>query len=479
MSQPQWLELLSIPLIAGIVGYATNKLAIKMLFRPYSPKWYTLGWQGIVPRSRAKLAELIGNMVAKKLLSPNDIALSFKNKIVTNNIQKFIENKLKNITFSDIDKALSLVNLEKLALDNKSFIDSYGQSLIIKAIEPYLSRPIPTEKITKVLLENVDTENISQVISEHISAYMLNLQDSGERLEDILPQILLSKKALLSRILADKASVIIKSMGRSAAVKEAAAEKVIDFKNSFFANNGKMDFIKMGFINMVLDDETISNTVKRELPGIMDGLADDKNIRQKIYEKINEEIELFLNSTIKDLLTRLGEGSEREIKSLINNALNSQKFQKIIHQSLSSIISKFGLKYKDKSFNDALIVFGFDVSSIINKFSVVDFFILYGNSIKQIFYERVNTHLSGNAVGLATIITDKSINLLHENLPMVLENINISKTVEDKINAMSLAEVEDVLFSFMKSHFKWINRLGFILGFIIGAIQASFIYFTR
>lgn len=477
MLQPQWLDLLSIPLIAGIIGYVTNKLAIKMLFRPYFPKWYTFGWQGIVPRSRAKLAELIGNMVAKKLLSPHDIAQSVNNKTIIDNIKRFIENKLENISFFDVDKTLSLVDFEKLAVGNKTFIDNYVQGLIIEAVQPYLNRPIPTAKIAEILLDNVDTENLAKIISEQVLLYVMNLRDSGERLKDVLPQQLLSKKTQLARVLSDKTSTIIKSMGRSIAVKEAAAEKVIDFKNSFFSNNSKIDFLKLGFINMVLDDETIANAVKRELPGIMDGLADDDNVRQKIYEKINDEIDIFLNSPLKDLLTQWEDGSE--IKNLIYNELNSQKFQKIILQSLSSIISKFELKYGDKKLCDVLSIFGFNVHAIINGFSATDFFISNGNVVKQVFYERITTYISKNAAELAIVTTDKSVSLLHENLPMVLENINISKTVEAKINAMSLDEVEDVLFSFMKNHFTWINRLGFILGFIIGGIQALFIYLTR
>ena len=60
------INLITTPLVAGVVGYITNKLAIKMLFRPYKPKWYTLGWQGIVPKTRPMLADkitLFGNMI--------------------------------------------------------------------------------------------------------------------------------------------------------------------------------------------------------------------------------------------------------------------------------------------------------------------------------------------------------------------------------------------------------------------------------
>jgi len=55
--QQTWINIISIPLLAGFVGYITNYIAIKMLFRPYKKKWYTLGWQGVIPKNREKLAK--------------------------------------------------------------------------------------------------------------------------------------------------------------------------------------------------------------------------------------------------------------------------------------------------------------------------------------------------------------------------------------------------------------------------------------
>ena len=31
--------------LGAFIGYSTNFLAIRSLFRPFEPKWYTLGWR--------------------------------------------------------------------------------------------------------------------------------------------------------------------------------------------------------------------------------------------------------------------------------------------------------------------------------------------------------------------------------------------------------------------------------------------------
>ena len=62
------------PLLGAIIGYVTNRIAIKMLFRPLNPK-RLLGFRipltpGVIPRNRYDLARTIGRMVSEQLLSP-------------------------------------------------------------------------------------------------------------------------------------------------------------------------------------------------------------------------------------------------------------------------------------------------------------------------------------------------------------------------------------------------------------------------
>ena len=62
------------PLLGAIIGYVTNRIAIKMLFRPLNPK-RILGIRvpltpGVIPRNRFDLARTIATMVSEQLLSP-------------------------------------------------------------------------------------------------------------------------------------------------------------------------------------------------------------------------------------------------------------------------------------------------------------------------------------------------------------------------------------------------------------------------
>ncbi len=69
------------PLVGAAIGYVTNWIAVKMLFRPLYPK-YLGKWRlpftpGIIPRRKDALAQAIGKAVGEELLTKEDIRRAF------------------------------------------------------------------------------------------------------------------------------------------------------------------------------------------------------------------------------------------------------------------------------------------------------------------------------------------------------------------------------------------------------------------
>ena len=82
------------PLLGAIIGYGTNRLAIRMLFRPLEPKRF---WgrripftPGIIPKSRDELAASVGSIVAKDLLSPDALRKHLDNPDFRASLQSWI-----------------------------------------------------------------------------------------------------------------------------------------------------------------------------------------------------------------------------------------------------------------------------------------------------------------------------------------------------------------------------------------------------
>lgn len=68
------------PFLGGVIGYVTNTLAVKMLFRPIKPKRFLFfRFQGLVGRRQNDLAASIGDVVGEHLVRHEDLVQTFQN----------------------------------------------------------------------------------------------------------------------------------------------------------------------------------------------------------------------------------------------------------------------------------------------------------------------------------------------------------------------------------------------------------------
>lgn len=73
----QLLQLILPPIAGGVIGYFTNDIAIKMLFRPYQPRFlgaYQLPLTpGLIPRNQKRLAQRVADTIMGSLLTPAEL----------------------------------------------------------------------------------------------------------------------------------------------------------------------------------------------------------------------------------------------------------------------------------------------------------------------------------------------------------------------------------------------------------------------
>ena len=164
------------PLLGGIIGYITNDIAIRMLFRPHKAK-YLFGIKipftpGIIPKEKGRIASAIGGAISENLMS-KDVLEKYllSDKMITKirlSIDSFFETQKNNqetvreflahyITANDID----------------SLIRGLKEGLI--------------EQVSTKLGESNLGEQISEVVMEHVSS---KLRIEGLDLD--IPQMLKS-----------------------------------------------------------------------------------------------------------------------------------------------------------------------------------------------------------------------------------------------------------------------------------------------
>ncbi len=87
------------PITGGIIGYYTNDLAIKMLFRPYRP--VLIGDRrvpftpGLIPRNQERLAQRISDAILSSLLTPDELQKVAQRLLQTERMQSAIQWLLK------------------------------------------------------------------------------------------------------------------------------------------------------------------------------------------------------------------------------------------------------------------------------------------------------------------------------------------------------------------------------------------------
>lgn len=108
MRKMDLLNMISGPLIGSIIGYGTNYIAVKMLFRPLYPVKigkYTLPFTpGVIPKGKDRLAKALAVAVGEKLLTKEDLEETLLSTSMKEAVAKSIINSISR--FKDTDETI-------------------------------------------------------------------------------------------------------------------------------------------------------------------------------------------------------------------------------------------------------------------------------------------------------------------------------------------------------------------------------------
>src|SRR5262245_918503 len=83
------------PFVSALIGWLTNFIAIKMLFRPRHPRFvFGLLLQGVIPRRQRDLALKIGEVVEEELLKSEDLLNAIDTKELRGQLTAVVETRL-------------------------------------------------------------------------------------------------------------------------------------------------------------------------------------------------------------------------------------------------------------------------------------------------------------------------------------------------------------------------------------------------
>jgi len=170
------LELFILSLIGGFIGWITNLIAVKLLFRPLNPIRFPFGYkiQGVLPARKSELAVSIGAVVEKQLVNQDEILRSLINDkdihilktSIVENVIKILKDKLPGILHGFTDKTIKKQLDSFMEKDGDRYIREMLENVITNATQHLSVSQMVTEKIKALDLVSFEAMVIGVVKNE-------------------------------------------------------------------------------------------------------------------------------------------------------------------------------------------------------------------------------------------------------------------------------------------------------------------------
>ena len=177
-------DLLLPPVVGAVIGWLTNYVAIKLLFRPHVP-FSLLGYQvqGVIPKRRKEIARSMARTIEKELLSSDDLAKALSGLEWEKEIEKTVEEAVEH-RFSSRFLKLPVVGLVSESLK------SQVKYVLTKEIITHLDRKketlaarvkgsIDVKELLVNSIDKLDLKRFERLLTDFIARELKHLEYLG------------------------------------------------------------------------------------------------------------------------------------------------------------------------------------------------------------------------------------------------------------------------------------------------------------
>lgn len=295
------------PLLGGIIGYITNDIAIRMLFRPHKAKYvmevHIPFTPGIIPKEKGRIADAIGGVISENLMNKDVLERYLLSDDMVGKVRLSVEDFIK----------IQKYNPETV----KEFLGHYLSDDEIATISQNVNESITKQTYTKLSDASVG-EKVAHIAIDHV-AEKLSIDGAQELLAglggamrglggmaaglfggNIVAKFLGMLREPAEHFLANNINTMLKNNGKEI-VSNMLGSEVEGFLNKPVCNilEGHDDQLEQA-INTV---ESIYRTIINEhLPKILESINISKIVRERINEMdVNETEKLIFQVMDKEL----------------------------------------------------------------------------------------------------------------------------------------------------------------------------------
>ena len=483
-------------LIGAVIGYITNWLAIKMLFRPREAK-YIFGMKlpftpGLIPKEKSRIANKVGETVGTHLLNSDSLSKALKDDKIKAKFNEVAKEKINQVINSNSTLEESLKNtlgenyyaLKGNMINNiaKTILESIQEEefknklkfYIVDSIKERLNKNpekiidfINSNKFREVIINTLEEEKTRDIIGKALLKEVKTLEKEDLTIEEVIPENI--KPYIEEYVKSQKDTLvdIIKNLLRddevSHKIKSAINDNIPSIVSMFLSEDviyGKL----VSLVDKSLSEEEnkeyicdaalafVHESMKKKVSDVINNVGEEKlevisdALGDKISKKLNTEENI--DSIISKLNCKISSFNSYEeiIKVLFND------YENILIDNIDSMISQIVNNNQLSG----------EISKIIEK--VFDKFLQ--NSLNDICYNKQNLENS-----IMSILDNLYNDFVENKSAKVLEIVDISSIVEEQINAFEVDYAEEIIIGIANKELKAITWLGALLGGILGILS--------
>ncbi|HGD0580097.1 DUF445 family protein [Clostridium perfringens] len=483
-------------LIGAVIGYITNWLAIKMLFRPREAK-YIFGMKlpftpGLIPKEKSRIANKVGETVGTHLLNSDSLSKALKDDKIKAKFNEVAKEKINQVINSNSTLEESLKNtlgenyyaLKGNMINNitKTILESIQEEefknkvkfYIVDSIKERLNKNpekiidfINSNKFREVIINTLEEEKTRDIIGKALLKEVKTLGKEDLTIEEVIPENI--KPYIEEYVKSQKDTLvdIIKNLLRddevSHKIKSAINDNIPSIVSMFLSGDviyGKL----VSLVDKSLSEEEnkeyicdaalafVHESMKKKVSDVINNVGEEKlevisdALGDKISKKLNTEENI--DSIIRKLNCKISSFNSYEeiIKVLFND------YENILIDNIDSMISQ--------------IVNNNQLSGEISKMIEKVFDKFLQNSLNDICYNKQNLENS-----IMSILDNLYNDFVENKSAKVLEIVDISSIVEEQINAFEVDYAEEIIIGIANKELKAITWLGALLGGILGILS--------
>ncbi|AEB77087.1 DUF445 domain-containing protein [Clostridium botulinum] len=501
-----YTKILFSAIVGAVIGYITNWLAIKMLFRPHEEK-RIFGIKipftpGLIPKEQKRIAKSVGDAVGNHLLTKEAMVEALKDNEVDNKFKQWVNKKVgsiikKNISIKDQLRNMIGVEFEKIVFNLKNKLSNIilktmrkddfklqVEDLIVDAIKVELKKS-PKDIMEssyyhivrkKLLSNSIGFKNSTEFrnyLEKGVQKKLIKFQKLDKSLNEVIP---------LGVISSLKVYIYNRNYDISMGIKDLLNDEKVQLKlQNVFSELISSNLNPM--VAMFLNPTTIYNKVH----SVLNDHLDKEETQKEVALFVNDIIDRMLKLKVSNIVSGLSEdakvkNAENISDFILKNILEDEVFDEILLKLEDKIkesgsIEEILVKANINSHEILRNIIGNKMDSILSSQETIEKIAFYTDKIVDKILENKICDITEGKEEEILSVTDKIVRngfnkFIKNEANQLLECFDISKIVEDRINTFEVSFAEKIILDIASKELSAITWLGALLGFIMGLVSS-------